>query len=132
MLTVPVAILTDRDRPDPRSKLSHAHREGRELLMRTPIGIPWYRREAYPELRKLFVDGDRLPRDYDQWLASATQGFAQVQAQGGLALKVYLDPRHFRFWCQERRLEPDFRARQQFVMAIAQDHALSAPTMAML
>jgi len=115
---------------------SHHHgvdyNEGREHLMQMPIGVPWYRREVYRELRELFEDGDRLPRDYDQWLDSATQGFAQIQAQGGLVLKVYLDPRHFRSWCQERQLKPDFRARQQFVMAIAQDHAMRAPTIVML
>jgi len=104
----------------------------REHLVQTPIGFPWYRRDAYPELRAMFVDGDRLPVEYDQWLHAADLGFGRIQAQGGLAIKVDLDPRHFGFWCQERQLQPDFRARQQFATVMARDHAMREPSMAML
>lgn len=29
------------------------------------VGIPWYRRETYDQLRGLFVDGDKIKRFLD-------------------------------------------------------------------
>jgi hypothetical protein len=90
--------------------------------MQMPIGFPWYRREVYQDLRQLFVDGDRLPAAYDQWLQTAQSGASQIEAQGGKIVKVYVDPRHFNYWCQKRQLPMDFRARQQFAAAMALTH----------
>ena len=35
------------------------------------IGIPWYKRENFNELVKLFDDGHKLHDTYPEWLASA-------------------------------------------------------------
>jgi hypothetical protein len=100
--------------------------------MEIPIGLPWYRRDIYSDLRKIFVDGHRLPPAYDQWLEDAEASFAQLQVYGGLVMKVHLDPRHFSFWCEKRHIPMDFRARQQFAMEMAREHAAKVPSVALL
>jgi hypothetical protein len=34
------------------------------------VGLPWYRKEDYLQLRALFVDGARLHEAYAGWLAA--------------------------------------------------------------
>jgi hypothetical protein len=100
--------------------------------MQIAIGLPWYRPEVYTDLRRIFVDGDRLPADYNHWLRDAEAGFAQFQTHGGLVMKVYLDPGHFSFWCDQRQIPMDFRARQQFAMEMARKHAMQEPSRSFL
>mgnify|MGYP000987374674 FL=1 len=78
------------------------------------VGIPWYRREDYPALLRLFVDRDRLPARFDDWLQRAEQTLQSVQAGGQIAEKVYLDPAEFSRWCGARGLDIDSDARMAF------------------
>jgi hypothetical protein len=92
----------------------------------TTVGVSWYRREHYDELRRLFADGRQLPETFDQWLSAANEGVARIEQMGGVALKAPLDLFDFPRWCKARRLACDFRARQLFVAEFVRQHAAPA------
>jgi hypothetical protein len=99
--------------------------DARGVPVGTTVGISWYRREHYDELRRLFADGRQLPETFDQWLSDANEGVARIEQMGGVALKAPLDLFDFPRWCKARRLECNFRARQQFVAEFVRQHAAS-------
>ncbi len=78
------------------------------------IGIAWYRREDWDEVRQLFVDRDSLPVTYDDWLAEAEEVLMELSAQGHSVEKAPIDPRAFAVWCAMRGLDLDAKARAQF------------------
>lgn len=78
------------------------------------VGIPWYRREDYPALLQLFVDGHVLPPSYDKWLQLASQLLEQVQKSGCIAVKAHIEPQAFALWYQARGLDIDANARKAF------------------
>jgi hypothetical protein len=96
--------------------------------METAIGVLWYRREHYDELRRLFPDGRQLPVTFDQWLSEANEGVARIEQMGGIAVKATLDLFDFPRWCAMRGLSCDYRARQMFVAEFVRRHlAETAP-----
>lgn len=82
-------------------------------------GFCWYRREDYARIRKLMSDGHKLPATFDSWLEQAQKGLQRFEGQGGVALKVYLDPTEFTAWCSARRLKLDSSARTQYAAEAA-------------
>ena len=46
------------------------------------IGIPWYKRENFNELVKLFDDGHKLHDTYPEWLASANSLRREIESKG--------------------------------------------------
>jgi hypothetical protein len=78
------------------------------------IGIAWYRREDWDELRRLFVDTDVLPDTYNSWLSVAEKLVQNITRQGGIAEKVYIEPREFARWCAVRGLDIDAKARTRY------------------
>jgi hypothetical protein len=87
------------------------------------VGVSWYRREHYDELRRIFADGRQLPETFDQWLRAATEGLIRIEQMGAVPVKAPLDLFDFPKWCAARHLECDFRARQLFVAEFVRDHA---------
>ncbi|MEX2298370.1 MAG: hypothetical protein WD715_13220 [Dongiaceae bacterium] len=78
------------------------------------IGIPWYRSEDWPAIRRVMIDGDRLPARYEDWLHRAEHTREQFAAAGDIVEKVYLDPVDFADWCRARDLNIDSAARNRF------------------
>lgn len=62
----------------------------------------WYKEEHWDTLKKLFVDGDRLPPSYAEWHARAEKMKAQAQASGDAVIKVFIDPETFPEWCEKK------------------------------
>jgi hypothetical protein len=91
-----------------------------ELPIRA-VGIAWYRREDYARLRKLFKDGHKLPRTFDQWLKAANKAQKLYESQGQTVIKAYIDPETFPAWCESRGLDIDAQARIQFANRVAYD-----------
>ncbi|HEX2525098.1 MAG TPA: hypothetical protein VHL31_02205 [Geminicoccus sp.] len=87
--------------------------------MSAPIGLPWFHRDDYPDLRRMFTDGDRLPYIFDDWLQAATETYHQFQDLRLPVIQVLIQPDPFRAWCADKDLRPDYRARQQFSSEVA-------------
>lgn len=88
------------------------------------IGVPWYAREEYARLKRLFADGHRLPPTYDQWLADLQQALQQAEAQGQVAVKARIRLADFPAWCAERGLNVDANARLEFANEAARRHLM--------
>src|SRR5262245_21453557 len=86
------------------------------------LGMVWYRRADYGPLRTSFVDSDKLPRTYDEWLAKAETGRRVLRAKGNVVVRVVLDPDEFATWCDAKKLPRDEKARGEFAGEHANDY----------
>src|ERR1700730_3131319 len=85
------------------------------------IALPWYRRGDYAALLRLISDPDKLPATYDAWLKRAESTERQLQKAAISVARVWIRPRPFAAWCQQRDLSPDQAARLTFANEWAGD-----------
>jgi len=85
------------------------------------MGIPWYRREDYPRIRKIMADGERFAEAYDDWLHRAEAIERRIAANGVPAIRAVIDPGQFLIWCEIRALKCDSQARGRFAAEKARD-----------
>lgn len=85
----------------------------------------WYKEEDWQTLKEMFVDGDMLPKTYEDWLERAEDLKEKVQAQGDAVIKVYIDPQTFPEWCEKKGLEMNGEARSQLAIEVAQAQSFS-------
>lgn len=78
------------------------------------IGIAWFRPEDYDRCRKLFIDGHKLAKTYQEWHRDAQRAFDRYASSGFFVARAYIDPKTFPSWCAERGLNVDASARMQF------------------
>jgi hypothetical protein len=83
------------------------------------VGIAWYAREDWPRAVSAFSDRLLLPSSYDKWLASAESLADRLRMNGARPVKVYIDPSSFPKWCRLHGLEPNARARSEYVQRTA-------------
>src|SRR5258708_1091568 len=87
------------------------------------LGIPWYRREDWNAVLAIFVDREKLPSTYQQWLRRAEKAEREFGRKGTIAERIYLDPALFSRWCADRGLKIDAAARMSFAAeAVARKH----------
>ncbi len=85
------------------------------------VGIPWYRREEFQELRALFADGHKLHETFDEWLVSAERLEAHLRRSGQPVVRAELRPAAFVAWCGQRGLRLDAHARSEYASLYARD-----------
>lgn len=78
------------------------------------VGIAWYRRGDWDELRALFTDSHTLPKTFDDWERIARATEQQVQQSGKTVVRAEIRPRHFADWCRRTGRQPDSRARMDW------------------
>jgi hypothetical protein len=79
------------------------------------IGLPWYNRQDYPDIREMMADPHNLAPTYEQWLAAAENN-ESVGRQAGLEIvRILIDPASFASWCASKGLAPDSEARMRYV-----------------
>jgi hypothetical protein len=78
------------------------------------VGMAWYDRETYREIRGLMADGERMAETYDAWLASAEQVAGEVARSGIEVVRVPIEPHAFITWCEERGRPRDGAARTAY------------------
>jgi hypothetical protein len=85
------------------------------------VGIPWYKREDYPRIRKTMADSKALPETYYDWLRRAEALERRIAANGVTAVCAMIDPEQFLIWCRIRALKCDSQARGRFAAEKARD-----------
>lgn len=80
----------------------------------------WYKEEHWQPLKEMFVDGDRLPVSYSDWLTRAEAMKGEAEAAGDAVIKVFIDPESFPEWCSSKGLEMNSEARAQLAIEVAQ------------
>lgn len=79
------------------------------------IGLPWYSRQDYPDIRDMMADRHNLALTYDQWLVAAENN-ETVGRQAGLEIvRILIEPSSFAHWCSAHGLVPDSEARMRYV-----------------
>lgn len=71
-------------------------------------------REDYSEFRKVCVDGDLIPADYDVFEAKIADYIEQTRRQGLALRRFKLDPSKFRDWCTAAGRPTDSSARADY------------------
>jgi hypothetical protein len=91
------------------------------------VGLPWYRKGHYAQLRSAFADGSNLHSTYAEWLAAARATEAHLLARGHRAVRVHIEPSVFFDWCIAEGIAPDAAARIRYASEVASiDHRLAA------
>jgi hypothetical protein len=85
------------------------------------IGVPWFRKNGFEELRAVMADRDAIPETYAEWHALAQDGFKRLKQSHPQARveKVFLAKEPFLAFCREHTLTPDSRARAQYAAIAA-------------
>ena len=83
------------------------------------IGIPWYRRENYPDLRALFTDADLLHETWREWFIAASAEEDRLQKEGKHVVRTEIRPEPFAAWCRGLGIQPDASARARWANEIA-------------
>ncbi|WP_244610646.1 hypothetical protein [Microvirga pakistanensis] len=87
------------------------------------IGLPWYNREDYPDIRSMMADRHNLAPTYEQWLAAAENN-ENVGKQAGLDIeRILIEPSRFARWCDAEGLAPDSAARMRYVAHVQETTA---------
>ena len=79
------------------------------------VGVPWYRREDYPEILATMEDAHTLAPTYEGWLMAAENNEAEARRAGVRVLRVPLDPETFTRWCADRGSPRTRASRVEFV-----------------
>jgi hypothetical protein len=79
------------------------------------LGMVWYKRENYEQLKNYFEDGNKLHNTYDEWFNAAEIGRKRNESNGVKVVCVDIDPVEFPKWCKENNMKPNENARTQYV-----------------
>ncbi len=79
------------------------------------IGVPWYTRENYPQVRAMMDDAGTLAPTYDAWRMAAENNEGEARRVGIEVVRVPLDPDAFAAWCREQGRPLERAGRVAFV-----------------
>jgi hypothetical protein len=85
------------------------------------VGVYWTKEDEYPELLKIFVDGDTMPNAWSEWLKMAEEMEQGLKAYGHVVMRVHIDPNTFPDWCASRSTSPGREGRKEFVTAAVKE-----------
>ena len=79
------------------------------------VGVAWYSRATWTELRRLLPDDDKLEQTYEEWLAMFEEAFAKVQSTGVQPERYEVKLDALLEWCSPMGAVPDSSTRAAFV-----------------
>ena len=85
------------------------------------VGVYWIKEDDYPSLLKIFDDGHKLPRTWNEWLKMAEEMEHGLKAYGHPVMRVPIDPNTFADWCAAHGTCPGREGRKRFVAAAVTD-----------
>src|SRR5688572_302103 len=80
----------------------------------TLVGMAWYHREHYQEIKRIMADSDQLPDTYDKWFYQAEKTERTLKRRGLSVERVYVDPQTFPAWCIAKGKEMNGEARSVY------------------
>jgi len=75
------------------------------------VAYPWVDRDDYARARKLMIDGDLWPADYEVWRREAERAMESLCWEGAGPAKARLDLDDFLEWCRANDCAADAGAR---------------------
>ena len=79
------------------------------------VGAYWIKEEDYPDLLRIFTDGNKMPRTWKEWLKMAEEMERGLKAYGHPVMRVSIDPNTFPAWCAAHGTSPGREGRKRFV-----------------
>jgi hypothetical protein len=86
----------------------------------------WYKERDWDMLMELFPDSHLLPPSYNDWKRRAEEMKTQVETDGDVVIKVYIDPETFPAWCKAQGKDMNSEARAELAIQVAQQQGFSA------
>lgn len=83
------------------------------------VGMVWYKAEEYDACMRIMTDRNKLFSNFHQWRMSAETGEKTLRRQGKTVIRAFIDPKTFYAWCQDRQLDINADARNQYAGFIA-------------
>ena len=83
------------------------------------VGMVWYKPEDYDACLGIMADRHKLFANFHQWRMSAETGEKKLRRQGKTVIRVFIDPETFYGWCQDRKLDINADARNQYAGWVA-------------
>ena len=83
----------------------------------TIIGIGWYKKDQWEELRRVSTDRDKLEATWDEWSANAERTIIRLMETGANVQKVSVDVDDLILWCRSQNRPCDGGARAAYVTA---------------
>ena len=79
------------------------------------VGVPWYAKEHYPQIRAIMEDAHTLAPTYETWAMAAENNEAEARRAGVEVVRVPIEPETFTRWCADRGVPRTRTARVEFV-----------------
>jgi hypothetical protein len=85
------------------------------------IGVPWFPRVGFDELRSVMSDAHAIPDTFAEWERMAQTRFKELRrAHAPIRVeKIMLAQELFLAFCREHGLQPDSSARAQFAALVS-------------
>ena len=81
------------------------------------IGVYWIKEDDYPASLRMYADGNKMPRTWQEWLKIAEEMERGLKAYGHVVMRVFIDPNTFPGWCAAHNTSPGREGRKMFVAA---------------
>ena len=85
------------------------------------VGAYWVDEADYPAALQVFEDGNKLPRNWDEWRKIAEEMEKGLKAYGHPVMRVRIDPATFADWCAANGTTPGRQGRKMFVAAAVEE-----------
>ena len=82
------------------------------------VGVAWYSKEAWQQLRKVASDPELLEPTYEDWVEMATASLSEVRAAGLSPEMIEVDISRLVEWCREQKRPIESSARAAFAAQI--------------
>ncbi|MFZ0456754.1 MAG: hypothetical protein WAM24_23595, partial [Ignavibacteriaceae bacterium] len=82
------------------------------------IGMVWYYKEDFENIKKIFLDGINLGNNYNDWLKKAEKGYEYLSSRNYLVEKVYINSITFPQWCKKHGCDLNSASRTRFANEI--------------
>jgi hypothetical protein len=91
------------------------------------LGIAWYRREEWEDLKAYCEDRETMEDSYDDWKREATKALHEFQQSGEHAEAVDFNLHEFQKWCTAHNKLPNASSRSEFTAVRLQELHRSKP-----
>ncbi|MGH6685063.1 MAG: hypothetical protein ACRECA_14290 [Pseudolabrys sp.] len=81
------------------------------------VGVYWIDEPDYPAAKRLFDDGNSLPRTWAEWRKIAEEMEKGLKAYGHVVERIRIDPVPFAAWCAAQGTTPGRQGRKLFIAA---------------
>jgi len=85
------------------------------------IGAFWLDETDYPAAIRLFDDGHKLPRTWQEWRRVAEEMEQGLKSYGHVVERVRIEPDSFAAWCEAHGTTPGRQGRKLFVAAAVEE-----------